>query len=243
MCVYEHISSLLTYVLFPSLAKAEQKQLRKELLKANQFIKDTLSKSNNDKIGKALKDSTARVNVMKKRKGPALPRSPKAKKRKGPAPKTTYPSSDSDGEESTEGETEDNHYKVCPRTMADDDIIEILHHRGTLCTVKWADTEENPEPKIQLPFLWADYPHTVSKYRLKKKLVGKHRWWKNPTLELVEGLTDIISHKGNLNKKKLKECKFEVLCDNGYPMQDCEYKTLMDDAPALIQTYLKYTKK
>ena len=235
MCIRTYFLFLLTYVLFPSRAQAEQKRLRKELQEAKQFIKDTLSKSNNDKIGKALKDSTARVNVMKKRKGPA----PKTTKRKGPAPKTTYPSSDSDGEESTEGETEDDHYKIYPRTRADDDIIEIVSHRGTLCTVKYADTEENPDPKIHLPFLWADYPHTVSKYRLKKKLVGKHRLWKNPTLELVEGLTDIISHEGNL--KKLKECKFEVLCDNGYRMQDCEYKTLMDDAPTLIQTYLKYS--
>jgi len=151
-------------------------------------------------------------------------------------------------EEESEDESDnesDDHYKIYPKTELDDDIIEIVSHKGTVLKVNWRDKEENPDPKIDLPLLWADYPHTVSMYRLKKKLVGKHIWWRNPTRELVEELVTIISHKGNINNPS--KCKFEVLCDNGYRMGGCTYAALLKDdrthGTKLVQTYLDLQKK
>ena len=180
----------------------------------------------------AFQDSSERINVMKKKAAPRARAAPSLE-------------SESDEEDTDEvvHEAED-HYKIYPRSKDDDDIVEILGHYGTVLTVNWADKVENPNPKIQLPLLWADYPHTVSKYRLKKKLVGKHEWWRNPTRDLVEELTTIIGHKGDI--KKPSKCKFEVLADNGCRIEDVAYSNLAADdkryGTSLLKTYLANQK-
>ena len=205
-------------------------------------MKETILKAKKDRKGEVLKNANARIGKLK---------SKRSKKTTAAEPSNADSDTDDEVDESEDEEADEaeddkeNHYKIYPKTDLDDDILNIIRHHGTNLFVDWADKLEHPDPKTSLPLLWADYPHTVSMYRRQKKCVGKHMWWRNPIQDLVEELTNILGHKGDI-KKNLKKCTFEVLGDNGCRMEDAAYSNLVADdkrqGTSLLKTYLEYQR-
>jgi hypothetical protein len=216
------------------LLQAQLKLKEKELRLAKEIMKETILKAKVDRKGEVLKKANERI-IKLKRKG--------TKKTTAADSNADDEVDESEDEEADEAEDEkEDHYKIYGKTDLDDDIVKIIRHHGTNLFVDWADKLEHPDPKTSLPLLWADYPHTVSMYRRQKKCVGKHMWWRNPIQDLVEELTNILGHKGDI-KKNLKKCIFEVLGDNGCRMEDVAYSNLVADdkrqGTSLLKAYLQ----
>lgn len=123
-------------------------------------MKETLKKSSQESENANVKAAKGRLATLKKKK-------------KNPSPTIEDFIDDSETEEEETDDDqeieEEDHYKIYPKAPEDNDIIKIISHRGTKIKVDWRDKDENTDPMISLPLLWADYPHTVSMYRKKKK--------------------------------------------------------------------------
>ena len=121
-------------------------------------MKETLKKSSQESENANVKAAKGRLATLKKKK-------------KNPSPTIEDFIDDSETEEEEtddDQEIEEDHYKIYPKAPEDNDIIKIISHRGTKIKVDWRDKDENTDPMISLPLLWADYPHTVSMYCKKK---------------------------------------------------------------------------
>jgi hypothetical protein len=120
----------------------------------------------------------------------------------------------------------------------DDEPQEILAHSTKTKEVKLTVLlKKNKKTTVPLWAAWADYPELVRTYRTKKKLC-RNKALMIPKEQDCEEIVFIQGHQGDPIVRPA-EAKYDIVWQNGYVDKGIEHSAVVQDAPKLLNQYIK----
>ena len=125
-------------------------------------------------------------------------------------------------------------------------VVKITKHRkpkgGVEVFCHYANKDERPEWQL-LCHIWADFPEVVEAYVSAKKLKPEQDdgVWSTPMPSGRKEIVTIISFAQGGGYRVHKECRYDVVWQNGYT-EKVPYQLLQEKVPDLLQKFLSYYK-